>query len=158
MTSLHPVSNNPVKLPAPFCFVFVCQSGELEIKATLLAASLRRQFGHRVDLVAAVPQPEARWGKISDTTRTLLEQLGVRLIQVFNRVNEEYGYANKIDCLNVKTTAAKTIFLDSDILCLRPVSDDAFPAVFNAKAADLPTWSRSEICHRLNMSWGFISN
>ena len=32
MTSLHPVSNNSVKLPDPFCFVFVCQSGELEIK------------------------------------------------------------------------------------------------------------------------------
>jgi hypothetical protein len=73
-----------------------------------------------------------------------LEQLGVRLIQIFNRVNEDYGYANKIDCLNVKSTAVKTIFLDSDILCLRPVSDDAFPAVFNAKAADQPTWGRNE--------------
>ena len=70
MTSLHPVSDNSVKPPAPFCFVFVCQSGELEIKATLLAASLRRQFGRRVDLVAAIPQPEVRWGKISETTRT----------------------------------------------------------------------------------------
>ena len=37
------------------CFVFVCQQGELELKALLLALSLKRHLRFHAELVAAVP-------------------------------------------------------------------------------------------------------
>ena len=53
---------------ARYAFVFVCQAGEWETKALLLAGSLRRQLGACVDLIAAVPEPEGFWGRLSAAT------------------------------------------------------------------------------------------
>jgi hypothetical protein len=69
------------------CFVFVCQAGELEIKAGLLAASLRIRLGESPDLVAAVPVPGGRWGDPHPGTKALLEELAVRLVEIRNRIS-----------------------------------------------------------------------
>ena len=42
-----------------YCFVFVCQQGDLELKARLLAASLRHFLRCDFELVAALPTPDA---------------------------------------------------------------------------------------------------
>lgn len=104
-----------------FCFVFVCQQGELEAKAMLLAASLRRFLPPGHELVAALPTPASRWGSPSPATLAGLQRLSVRTTQIVNWVSPDYPIGNKIDCLAVETTCRRTVFLDSDMLLLRPV-------------------------------------
>lgn len=107
--------------PERVCFVFVCQQGELEAKAVLLAASLRRHLPRTHDLVAALPTPESRWGRPAPETLTALERLSVRTAEIINRVSPDYPIGNKLDCLAVKTDCQRLVFLDTDMLLLRPV-------------------------------------
>jgi hypothetical protein len=67
--------------------------------------------------------------------------MGVRVFLIQNRIDENYGYANKVSALAVNVRTQKTIFLDSDMLCLRVPDQRAFFAPFSAKPADLNTWS-----------------
>lgn len=137
----------PFLLPAlaakamKYSFVFICQQGELEIKSLLLAASLKRFLRCDHELVAALPQPESRWGKPADATLHLLASLEVRQALITNPVDEGYPIGNKLACLSIETTADKIFFLDSDILCLREFSHlFRFEQAFNAKPADLRTF------------------
>jgi hypothetical protein len=45
--------------------VFVCRSGELEAKASLLAALLRHTLGESVRLIAGVPHAARDWGSLA---------------------------------------------------------------------------------------------
>lgn len=124
-----------------YSFVFICQQGELEIKSILLAASLKRFLRCDHELVAALPQPESRWGKPADATLHLLASLGVRQARITNPVDDGYPIGNKLACLNIETTADKIVFLDSDMLCLREFPHlPRFEQAFNAKPADLHTF------------------
>jgi len=67
-----------------YCFVFICQQGELEIKSMLLAASLKENLQCDYELVSAIPQPESRWGKISENAEKLIDQLGIRKVTIEN--------------------------------------------------------------------------
>ncbi|HEY6853265.1 MAG TPA: hypothetical protein VI139_03390, partial [Gemmatimonadales bacterium] len=67
-----------------YCFAFVCQAGELEPKALLLAASLRRHLRCEHELVAAIPQPESAWGKPGAATLDALRRMGVRFAAIEN--------------------------------------------------------------------------
>jgi hypothetical protein len=104
-----------------FCFVFVCQQGELEAKAMLLAASLRHSLPPGHELVAALPAPASRWGSPSTATLAILRRLSVRMVEIVNRVSPDYPIGNKIDCLAVETSCRRIVFLDSDMLLLRAV-------------------------------------
>lgn len=127
-----------------YCFIFVCQAGELEIKALLLAASLKRFLRCDYELVAAVPGPATVWGELSTSTSELLYALGVRIEAIANPIDPAYKIGNKLACLSIATNAEKIVFLDSDILCLREFYDDAqFAVAFAAKPADLRTFSAS---------------
>ena len=129
-------------LPRRYAFVFVCQSGELEIKALLLAASLRRNLRCEYELIAAVPTPASIWGELAPQTRALLEQLGVRIEAIVNPLAADYPIGNKLACLVVPTDADKIVFLDSDILCLRDFGQpDCLEVPFAAKPADLRTFA-----------------
>ena len=126
-----------------FAFVFVCQAGELEIQAMLLAASLRQQFGYTPECIAAIPQPESHWGTLSEETLSLIDTLKLRTVPITNPVDQHYGIANKIACLDIETEADVLIFLDSDILCLQPfLPENHFHAQFHAKPADLATFTK----------------
>lgn len=122
-------------------FVFVCQAGEWELKAALLAASLRQHHGDDAELIAAIPQPCEIWGTVSQATLALLAQLHVRCVPITNPIEPAFTHANKIACLGVETQARKLIFLDSDMLCLAPCDSllgaDAPVAL---KVADLPAF------------------
>lgn len=126
-----------------FCFVFVCQQGELEIKSLLLAASLQRFARCDHELRAAIPQPESIWGKPSSATLELFERLGVGTCGIENPIGPEYPIGNKLACLGIETDADKIIFLDSDMLCMREFHSDRRFEEFhvNAKPADLSTWA-----------------
>ena len=123
-----------------YCFTFVCQSGELEIESMLLASSLRLQMGEDIDLVACIPQPESVWGALSATTLALLDELHIRQAPIRNPIDPSYPIGNKLGCLGVATTAARTIFLDSDIICLKALPHGAFSAPFSAVPAFDVTW------------------
>ncbi|HET9579251.1 MAG TPA: sulfotransferase [Usitatibacter sp.] len=117
-----------------YCFAFVCQAGELEPKALLLAASLRRHLRCEHELVAAIPQPESAWGKPGAATLDALRRMGVRFAAIENPIDPSYPIANKIACLGIETTADKRVFMDSDMLCLR---DFAGPARFGEAAVNV---------------------
>lgn len=120
-----------------FAITFVCQSGELEAKAALLAASLRRFLVGSAELVACMPEsaPPAA------ATQRLLGSLGVRTVPIRNPVDPAYPIGNKVACMGV-ADADRVVFLDSDILCMAPLHlERHFAADFTAKPADFNTFS-----------------
>jgi hypothetical protein len=128
--------------PLRYAFVFVCQAGELETKALLLAASLKRVLRCAHELIAAVPAPAETWGELAPDTRAQLHEFGVRIVPIENPVDPDYKIGNKLACIDVPTSADKIVFLDSDILCLRDFGDPACLHVpFAAKPADLRTFA-----------------
>ena len=128
--------------PRSFAFFFVCQAGELEVKAALLAASLRRNLRVPGELVACVPEPEGRWGTVPPDTLALLGRLGVRIAPIRNEVADDYPIGNKVSCLRVPSDADKLVFIDSDVLCVTEFRDEPrFALPFHAKPADVATFA-----------------
>jgi hypothetical protein len=128
-----------------YAFIFICQSGELEIKSAILAASLKRWLRVEHELIAAIPQPESRWGTVSNQTLEFLRSLGVRAVPIENQVDLTYPIANKIGCLSLPTTADKLVFLDSDMVLMRPFGDDArFAIPFNCRPASNPSFAAND--------------
>lgn len=125
-----------------YCFVFVCQAGELEVKSLLLAASLRRHLRCDYELVAAIPRPEAIWGTPSAATLALLHRLEARTAAIENPIDAGYPIGNKLACLGIETAAGKVVFLDSDMLCLREFEGGRRfeRSQVNVKPADLATF------------------
>ncbi|RLS76189.1 MAG: sulfotransferase [Planctomycetota bacterium] len=120
-----------------FAISFVCQQGDLEVKALLLAASLRRYLTAAADLVACLPEPESQWGAVSPQTRRLLASLGVRTVPIRNVIDDAYPIGNKVTCLDAATNAERMVFLDTDILCMEAFDPGRwFAHGFNAKPAD----------------------
>ena len=120
-----------------YSFVFVCQQGELETKSMLLAASLKRNIKCEHQLIAAIPFPETRWGRVDKNTMRFFDKIGVECMPIVNLIDEDYPIGNKVSCLNLEVRGDITIFLDSDMLCLRPFADASeFTAPFCAKPAD----------------------
>ena len=120
-----------------FAISFVCQRGDLEIKALLLAASLRRFLTCNAELIACLPEPESQWGAVSPEALRVLASLGVRTVGIRNVIDDAYPIGNKVTCLDVATDAEHMVFLDTDILCLEPFDPGRwFARGFNAKPAD----------------------
>jgi hypothetical protein len=124
------------------CVVAICQAGELELKAALAIASIRAHHPEspELDLVAAVPDT-AVWGTLRGDTVALLGACGARLVDIESPFGQDYPIGNKLAAVGVRTEAAATLFLDSDILCLRAFA----PAVLQtagvlAKPSDLDTF------------------
>lgn len=133
-----------------YCFVFICQKGELEIKSMLLAASLKENLHCNYELVAAIPYPESKWGTISKETERVIRKLKIKKIRIENQIDTDYPIGNKLSCLGIETNADKIVFLDSDILCLRNFSPgDYLKNKFNAKPADLKTFQDWEPVYEL---------
>lgn len=124
---------------------FVVQSGELELKGSLLAASLRNNLPLNVELIALVPVPEMKWGKLNKQTIKFLKSLSVKLVSIENQW-EDYPIGNKLYAFDEPTKADRKIFLDSDIFCTSDFLPalDAYDSVFIAKAADLATFGQDE--------------
>lgn len=124
-----------------YCFVFICQGGPLEIKALLLAASLARHMHCNGEIVVAIPSPPEIWKQPSSITLDTLEMMGARFVPIFNNVNNDYPIGNKVSCLSIETTADKTVFLDSDILCMRSFfHENRFHSPVSLRPAGAKTW------------------
>lgn len=100
--------------------VFVTQAGEIERQAVLLAASLRRHLGPGVRLVAAKPSGEG-WmtGPLQPASIETLKALDVEIVP-FAPPMPHYPQGNKIGALMALPDSADALFLDTDMLCLRP--------------------------------------
>lgn len=145
------VSKMSVASSAEVCIVFICQAGELELKALLLAASLRANLVQKtIELIAAVPDPSI-WGDISQQTRKLLKELDVREQIVDSPFGKAYPIGNKIAAMGVPTNASTTVFLDSDILCSNQLDiTDLLTKGMKAKPADLSTFcSNDDAWHQI---------
>ena len=134
------MSDNNIKL----CITFVCEPGELETKSMLLATSLRHHNDTNIELVAAIPSHHADADFITIHTHDLLSELNIRTEKISNPLSFDYPIGNKLACLDIDSTANKIIFLDSDILCLSTIPDQAFSAAICAKPADLATYSKHQ--------------
>ena len=69
-----------------YCFIFVCQQGNLELKSMLLAASLKYYLRCDYECVAAIPQPATQWGTVSEDTLVFMHDLGVRTVPITNPI------------------------------------------------------------------------
>ena len=128
-----------------FSFVFVCQSGRLEVDALMLALSLQHFVKCDYEIVAALPTPTSRWGTPRPEVLEQFERMNVRLVEIENQIDPDYPIGNKISCLCIDTDKDKQVFVDSDILCLREFrGGEEFRAAFNAKPADVLTFGRDE--------------
>ena len=125
--------------PLRFCFVCVCQQGDLEIQSLLLMASLKYYAKVQYELAVAVPQPESVWGAPDKHTVRQLREWGVKIFPVQNPFGESYPIGNKLACLNIDVNVDRVIFLDSDMLCIRPFYfDPVFSHLLCARAASGP--------------------
>jgi hypothetical protein len=126
-----------------FAVCFCVHSGELEIKALLLAVSLRKYWPAEVELIGCIPENPASGG-LSIGARHAFESLDVRLVSITNPIGADYPIGNKLLGLDVPTSADRVIFLDSDILALEAVKEEDLATVFGegfvAKPADLATF------------------
>lgn len=121
--------------------VFVVQRGELELKALLLAWSLRRSHGRALNLYAACPQ-YADWGEICEQTREALELLSVQLLVFTPAFAPHYPIGNKLGLLGMLPPDEPGLFLDSDMLSLDAWAPADLLGDFAvaAKPADMGTW------------------
>ncbi|MDZ7359715.1 MAG: hypothetical protein ONB46_03160 [candidate division KSB1 bacterium] len=101
--------------------VFVCQAGDLEVQAALLAASVRKQCGGQAHLHVIEPIPAAEYGTISPVTRRFLDGLGAKWYQFRNPISDEYKVFNKLNAFNIQPLGDRILFLDSDIIVRRPL-------------------------------------
>lgn len=132
-------------------FIFVCQGGELEAKACLLAASLNTNLKCDFELVAAIPDGQ-NVQRPSATTIAFLHSINVATEPIKNPLSSDYLIGHKLACFQLESNAGKTIFLDSDMLCLRPFIHEARfeDFSFNAKLEDWHHHHHShwEVMHR----------
>lgn len=99
--------------------VFVCQAGDLEAQAALLAASVRNHCGEHAYLHVIEPIPHEEYGTISTATRRFLDDLGAQWYQFRNPISDEYKVFNKLNAFNIQPQGDRILFLDSDIIVRR---------------------------------------
>lgn len=117
----------------------VCEPGRLEAQAVLLTASLR-DLHPGLTLIAAVPRP------LPAPTVQVLDALGVARLPISNPVAADYPIGNKIAALGVGDTRGLRVFLDSDMLCLRPLDWAVLRThPLAAKPADMATFGSDEL-------------
>lgn len=125
--------------------VFVCQKGELELKALLLAWSLRKTHGMSVTLIAACPEYKD-WSDLSALTLSALKELSVEIKKFTPAFGSDYPIGNKISALGLLSQDAIGCFLDSDMLSLSHwnVEEALKNNESAAKPADLGTWGNQD--------------
>ncbi len=126
--------------------VFIAQKGELEVMASLLAASLRQYCGNSVHLHIIEPTPEAEYGNISYLSRKFLNALDVSWYSFDNPISDEYKIFNKLNAFKITPKGDKILFLDSDIFIRRPLAPllPLLNQTFAARAAGAQRFSAKE--------------
>lgn len=123
-----------------YTFVFVCQSGELEMQSLLLAASMKRFLQCEHKIIAAVPKPVQYMGQISNQTRDILEKMDIQTIDIENTIVNEnrksklHYMSNKIFAFQIPAKTDKFVFVDTDSMFCSPFcGDDRFSIPLNVR-------------------------
>lgn len=102
-------------------------------------------WGKNLNLLQPFPIQQNSGGTVASLTQKFLSQLHVRIEPIENPVGLDYPTANKLACFSLPTTRRMRIFVDSDLLCLKPFNpDELHGGCLNAKPADLATWGTEE--------------
>ncbi len=132
-----------------YSFRFVCQGGALAQKAAFLAASLHHNLRCDHELVACVPEGEGMQAPAAEVL-AFLASIGVRCEPVGNPLADDYLIGHKLACLALVSDCGQRVFLDSDILCLKPFY--GFPeAGQGAVQAKLEDWN-----HHADAEWEML--
>lgn len=99
--------------------VFVAHGGSLEAKSAILAASLRARLDSRIRIIAAIATPKDLWGALMPSTQSLFQQLGIETREIENPFGIDYPIGNKFSALSLGGDLGYTLFLDTDMYCLR---------------------------------------
>ncbi len=102
-----------------YSFRFVCQGGGLDLKAAFLAASLHHNLRCEHELIACIPEARGIQPPLA-AVLAFLQQIGVRRETINNPLAPDYLIGHKLACLDLQTNCTTRVFLDSDILCLKP--------------------------------------
>ena len=117
-------------------YTFICQDGQLECEAMVLAASMRRHLTFPAKLVAIVPLPSRIFGTPSPISLKILRDLDVEVVKARNaymsppRVRRQRYtgkekapfFTNKWVCLEQPKDCDMVVFLDSDQICWQPIT------------------------------------
>jgi hypothetical protein len=130
---------------------FVCEPGRLELQSLLLAASLRAAHP-QLRLLAALPRD------LPPATAEGLRRLGVQRVDIANPVAADYPIGHKIAALGAGEPAGLRVFMDSDMLCLRPLPWALLGShALAAKPADLATFGDPQLWQRLYARLGLAA-
>ena len=122
---------------------FVCQSGELEIQAVLLAASLRLHFPPDTELIAAHP---SLLGPFRSEVEKAFDALDVITLPIRNPLREDCAVGHKLAAMMLLGGPDTGMFLDTGTLAMS--APGAFPQELAAVPATkahfpLPVWQRA---------------
>lgn len=140
-------------MPVPVSFVFVCEPGKLENKAIVLAASFRRRLGSEAELVAAIPQYDARANAVSARTAAIFDRLGVRTVPFDSPFGRAYLIGNKLACLGLPLHNRVRFFLDTDIFVCRAADDLPEPARQLSEGPPAVAGVPATHCHVSDAEW-----
>ena len=145
-----------------YSFIFVSHPGDIESYSLVLGMSIMKYLPEGVSVYYAVPVINNRPWNISAEAVSIFNNLGIKPVYFDNPLlNESNHYernllvSNKLFCLVPLAGQENVVFLDSDILCCRPV---LFPFTEKdntslwAKPADVTiglNWE--EICTRFHL-------
>ncbi|RMG64686.1 MAG: hypothetical protein D6715_09315 [Calditrichaeota bacterium] len=101
--------------------VFIAQSGELEIMAALLAASIRKHGPEDVTLHVIEPSPPEVYGSVSPRVRDFLERMNARWYTFPNPISDDFKIFNKLNAFRIQAEHSHILFLDSDTLVRKPL-------------------------------------
>ena len=111
-----------------FSFVFICQAGDLEIKSLLLAISLKKYLSGNSEIVVVIPEINGKVIQPSDFTMDTFRKLEIRIEKINNRfirssmpVVKGDIFSNKIFCFEIDFEGEIIVFLDSDMLSMKPL-------------------------------------
>jgi hypothetical protein len=134
-----------------YCFAFVCEPGELEIKSLMLAYSLKKICpSKRIVLI-----PYHRKQEITSKTYSLFNDLAADVCFFENPITQNTQKLKRFEPMSNKFFGLKQldfqghiVFLDSDIICLGTIPPHIFDFELSAKPAD----------YSLNANWEVLYN
>ena len=123
--------------------IFVTDGPTMQAQGLLLAHSLRRHAGPDVDILAYCPEdsepPDA-------AMRAAMERAGARLVPLATPAiwKKPYPHGNKIHACCAERERPATIFLDTDMVAIRPIDVAAVApgAEVAAVPEGKPTWGK----------------
>ncbi|MFD1796323.1 hypothetical protein FQV27_00825 [Paracoccus aurantiacus] len=125
--------------------IFIVDGERLQAQSLLLVSSLYRQLADTPATELVAYAPERAFGKLSPATQALFDLCGVRVCQLRDADGmwkKDYPHGNKLLAAAECRDSEATLFLDTDMVCLRPFPELDFERAGTVFAVPegVPTW------------------